>query len=83
VEGVGVPERAGTGEWQVLTALPYTSAVLLQGALRAEGIPAELQRDGLAAVYGFDGGGFATRILVPASDAQRARGVLHVLESPA
>lgn len=70
-----------TGQWQVLTALPYTSAVLLQGALRAEGITAELERDGLAAVYGLDGGGFATRVVVPAGDAERARGVLSVLES--
>jgi hypothetical protein len=55
--------------------------VLLQGALRAEGIAAELERDGLAAVYGLNGGGFATRIVVPASDAKLARGVLSALES--
>ena len=74
-----VPEHAG--EWHVLTALPHTSAVLLQGALRAEGIAAELERDGLAAIYGLDGGGFATRVVVPARDAKLARGVLAGLES--
>jgi hypothetical protein len=79
VEGLTV--RHPRGEWQVLTALPHTSAVLLQGALRAEGIVAELERDGLAAVYGLNGGGFATRIVVPASDAKLARGVLSALES--
>jgi hypothetical protein len=70
-------------EWRVLTALPHTSAVLLQGALRTEGIAAELERDGLAAVYGLDGGGLATRVVVPADDAKRALRILSDLESSA
>ena len=69
------------GEWRVVTALPHTAAVLLQGALRAEGIRAELERDGLAVIYGLDGGGFATRIVVPAGDVERALDVLSDLES--
>jgi len=85
--GEGERQRAGgwgsqgEGEWRVLTALPHTSAVLLQGALRTEGIPAELHRDGLAVVYGLDGGGLATRVVVPAGDASRARLILSDLES--
>jgi Putative prokaryotic signal transducing protein len=67
----------------VLTALPHTSAVLLQGALRAEGVSAELERDGLAAVYGLDGGGLSTRIVVPRAEAERALRILSELESPA
>ena len=67
----------------MLTALPHTSAVLLQGALRTEGIAAELERDGLAAVYGLDGGGLATRVVVPADDAKRALRILSDLESSA
>jgi hypothetical protein len=57
--------------------------VLLQGALRTEGIAAELERDGLAAVYGLDGGGLATRVVVPADDATRALRILSDLESSA
>lgn len=67
----------------MLTALPHTSAVLLQGALRTEGIAAELERDGLAAVYGLDGGGLATRVVVPADEAKRALRILSDLESSA
>jgi hypothetical protein len=87
-EGEGERQRAGgwgsegQGEWRVLTALPHTSAVLLRGALRNEGIVAELERDGLAAVYGLDGGGFATRVVVPGGHVERARQVLSELESP-
>lgn len=72
-----------TDQWRVLTALPHLSAVLLQGALQAEDIAAELERDGLAAVYGLVGGGFPTRVLVPGADVERAQQVLADLESPA
>jgi hypothetical protein len=65
----------------VLTALPHLTAVLLQGALRAEGVAAELERDGLAVVYGLYGGGFSTRVLVPGAELRRARQVLAALES--
>jgi hypothetical protein len=85
-QGEGERQRAGgrgsQGEWRVLTALPHTAAVLLRGALRNEGIVAELERDGLAVVYGLDGGGFATRVVVPAGHVQRARQVLSDLEAP-
>jgi len=85
---VGEPRQAGRrgsagrrGDWRVLTALPHTSAVLLRGALRAEGIDAELERDGLAAVYGLEGAGLSTRIVVPADQADRAAQILSDLES--
>jgi hypothetical protein len=66
---------------RVLTALPHTAAILLQGALRTEGIAAELARDGLAVVYGFDGGGFSTQVMVPGHEVERARQVLSELDS--
>jgi hypothetical protein len=80
---MGGGERQRAGGWRVVTALPHTSAVLLQGALRAEGVRAELERDGLAAVYGLDGAGLSTRIVVPAAEADRALRILSELESPA
>lgn len=72
-----------TADWQVLTALPHTSAVLLRGALRAEGVRAELDRDALGVVYALSSGGHATRVLVHPDDARRARDVLIALETPA
>ena len=75
------PHDGAAAELRVLTALPHTAAILLQGALRAEGIGAQLARDGLAVVYGFDGGGYATRVLVPADEAARARRVLEALDA--
>jgi len=69
-----------TDEWHVITVLPHMAAVLLRGALQAEGVSARLDRDALAAVYGLDTGGHATRVLVRPSDADRARRVLTDLE---
>jgi hypothetical protein len=54
--------------------------VLLRGALQAEGVRTELDRDGLGAVYGLDTGGHATRVLVRPADADRARRVLAELD---
>ena len=65
----------------MLTALPHMTAVLLQGALRAEGIAVELEHDGLAAVYGLHGGGFSTSVLVPTAEVARAQRVVTELES--
>jgi len=67
-------------DWHVVTVLPHMAAVLLRGALQAEGVRAELDRDALGAVYGLDSGGHATRVLVRPADADRARGVLAELE---
>lgn len=67
-------------DWHVVTVLPHMAAVLLRGALQAEGVRAELDRDALGAVYGLDSGGHATRVLVRPADAARARGVLADLE---
>ena len=76
----GVTAMSAT-DLHVLTALPHTTAILLQGALRTEGIAAELERDGLAAVYGLDGGGFSTRVKVPGHEIERARQVLSDLDA--
>jgi hypothetical protein len=70
-----------TTDLHVLTALPHTSAILLQGALRSEGIAAELERDGLAVVYGLDGGGFSTQVMVPGHEMRRAQQVLSDLDA--
>lgn len=72
-----------TAGWEVLTALPHPTAVLLSGALRAEGLRVALERDALAVVYGLSAGGHATRVLVHPDDAQRAHDVLAELEAPA
>lgn len=69
-----------TDEWHVVTVLPHMAAVLLRGALQAEGVSARLDRDALGAVYGLDTGGHATRVLVRPADADRARRVLTDLE---
>lgn len=73
---------AGEPDLVVLTALPHTAAILLHGALRSEGITAQLYRDGLAIVYGFDGGGHATQVLVARGDVDRATQLLHELDTP-
>lgn len=69
-----------TDEWHVVTVLPHMAAVLLRGALQAEGVQTRLDRDALGAVYGLDTGGHATRVLVRPVDAARARRVLVDLE---
>jgi hypothetical protein len=70
-----------THELQVLTVLPHMAAVLLCGALRAEGVRAELERDVLGAVYGLDSGGHATRVLVRPDDVERARAIVAALDT--
>ena len=79
--GTAADAHGAAAGLRVLTALPHTAAILLQGALRAEGIAAQLARDGLAVVYGFDGGGYATRVLVPAGEVDDARRVLAALDA--
>jgi hypothetical protein len=69
-----------TDDWHVVTVLPHMAAVLLRGALQAEGVSARLDRDALGAVYDLDTGGHATRVLVRPADAGRARRVLTDLE---
>lgn len=71
-----------TDDWKVLTALPHTAAVLLRGALQAEGIAAEVDRDALSVVYGLDSGGHATKVLVRGRELRRARKLLADLEAP-
>lgn len=70
-------------DWQVLTVLDHTTAVLVRGALRAEGVRAELDRDALGVVYGLDTGGHATRVIVPGDQVAEARAVLAALDAPA
>ena len=67
----------------VLTALPSLHAAVLRGALEAEGFTVQLDRPTLGAVYGFDGGAWATRVLVPPDQLERARAVLAEFESDA
>lgn len=57
-------------------------AHLVVGALRAEGLQARVERNGLGAVYGLDRGAMATKVLVAVSDADEARKVLEDLEGP-
>jgi hypothetical protein len=66
--------------WQVLTVLDHTTAVLVRGALQAEGVRAELDRDALGAVYGLTTGSHATRVLVPRDQVADARSTLAELE---
>lgn len=68
--------------WPVLTALPHTIAVLLCGALQAEGLRAQLERDALGVVYGLSTGGHATRVLVHPDDARNAHRLVAELETP-
>lgn len=70
-------------DWQVLTVVDHTTAVLVRGALQAEGLRAELDRDALGAVYGLSTGGHATRVVVPADEADEARALLDALDAPA
>ena len=67
----------------VLTALPSLHAEVLRGALQAEGFTVQLDRPTLGTVYGFDGGAWATRVLVPPDQLERAREVLAELEADA
>lgn len=69
--------------WEVLTVVDHTTAVLVRGALRAEGLRAELDRDALGAVYGLSTGSHATRVVVPGEEAAEARAVLDALDAPA
>lgn len=66
--------------WQVLTVLDHTTAVLVRGALQAEGVRAELDRDALGAVYGLNTGSHATRVLVPPDQVADARSTLAELD---
>lgn len=67
---------------RTLTAMPLPQAILAQGALRVEGITVRLERDALAGIYGLETGVFATRLLVPADQYDRARSLLDTLEGP-
>jgi hypothetical protein len=67
----------------VLTALPSLHAEVLRGALQAEGFTVQLDRPTLGTVYGFDGGAWATRVLVPPDQLERARQVLADFEADA
>lgn len=69
--------------FRVLTARPAAEAHVLLGALRAEGLLAHLERDGLGAVYGLTSGAFATRVLVAADDYDDAEALLREIERAA
>lgn len=63
-----------------LTSASALLAPVIAGALEAEGIPTRLERPSLGTVYGLDTGEWATRVLVPAEDLERARTVLREAE---
>jgi multidrug efflux pump subunit AcrA (membrane-fusion protein) len=76
-----VEPAVSADDWCVVAVLPHMAAVLAHGALLAEGVEAQLGRDALGAVYGLDSGGHATRVLVRAGDAVRARELLADLDT--
>lgn len=63
-----------------VTQVHSVKAAIVKGALEAEGIPAQLDRDGLGVVYGFEAGPWATRVLVPVEHLEAARALLHEIE---
>ena len=65
----------------VLTSLPSIHAAIVKGALEAEGIQVTLDRPALGTVYGFEGGMWATQLLVAEDDVERARAILAEIES--
>lgn len=68
--------------YRVLTSRPAAEAQVLLGALRAEGLNAHLERDGLGAIYGLTSGAFATRVLIAAGDYDEASALLRDIERP-
>lgn len=64
-----------------VTELSSPLAHILRGALAAEGIPVRLQRDALSDVYGLETGLFATRVLVPADEVDRATALIAEVEA--
>lgn len=60
--------------YRLLTTRPAAEAHVLLGALRAEGLDAQLERDGLGAIYGLTSGAFATRVLIAMRRFRRGRG---------
>lgn len=68
-------------QYATLTARPSVTARLIAGALAAEGLDVRLSRDGLGEIYGLDSGDFATLVLVPVEDLDRARTLLTQIES--
>ena len=68
-------------ELREVTALPHPLAEIVKGALEAEGIPTELRREAISAVYGLDSGWFATGVLVPEEDVERARALIDRVEA--
>lgn len=64
----------------LLRKLPFPIARIVEGALAAHGIDAEV-REGLGRVYGVDAGPFSTRLYVRASQAAEAEGLLADIEA--
>lgn len=67
-------------QYRFLTARPPAEAVIILGALQAEGLDARGERNGLGAVYGLTSGGFGTRILVHEQDYETAVLLLSEIE---
>jgi hypothetical protein len=67
--------------YRQLTTLPSALAQIVKGALEVEGITVGLERDSLGSLYGLDSGPWATRLLVPADQFDRARTLLDQFET--
>lgn len=66
-----------------LTAMPSIHASVLAGALENEGVTVLLDRPALGSIYALESGHWATRVLVPAPQLERARTLLAEFDTPA
>lgn len=64
-----------------LTSLPAIHATIVKGALEAEGITVVLD-GGSTGPYVLDTGTWATSVMVPADQVQRAEAVLAAFDAP-
>jgi hypothetical protein len=64
----------------LLRKLPFPIARIVEGALAADGIDADV-REGLGRVYGVDAGPFSTRLYVRRSQVPQAEQLLAELEA--
>lgn len=74
------PLRCGVAEYRLLTARPPAEALIIVGALQAEGLRVRAERNGLGAVYGLTSGGFGTRVLVHVDDFAQAQELVSAIE---
>ena len=66
--------------YRLLTARPPAEALIIAGALGAEGLRVRAERNGLGAVYGLTSGGFGTQVLVHVDDYAAAAELITTIE---